>query len=143
MVSAKYLKVALKTLLSSDRWPYTTLRRVTSWILFCLGTIVRPVNSTASKFFVIYGCALAFEPNRLNAQISSSNAKLENHLSIASRILFEIAFARGELPRIYNFLQKMTTQFPYLFTPWKLLHYCYYFTKSWKLLSDINISYEY
>ena len=142
MIFAKPIKIALKTLFSSDCWYFTHLRRVVAWVLFASGAVVKPINSTAANLFYIYGCALAFEPSRLAAQINSSDAKLNNHLVIASRIFFEIAFARGELPRICNFLQKMTAQFPYLFTPSKLLHYCFYFTKSWKSLSDINISYE-
>jgi putative glycosyltransferase (TIGR04372 family) len=142
MIIAKFIKVALKTLLISDHWLCTTFRRIVSGFLFRLAAIAKPVNSTTSNFFNIYACVLAFEPNRLVAQINSNDAKLDNHLIVASRAFFEIAFARGELFKIYNFLQNTTTQYPYLFTPWKLLHYCYYFTKSWESLLDINALYE-
>jgi len=142
MITAKFLKVASKTLLSSDHWLCVVFRRIVSEFLFGLGAIARPINSTTSNFFNIYACVLAFDPSRLAALINSNDTKLNNHLIVASRTFFEIAFARGELPKIYNFLENITTQYPYLFVPWKLLHYCYYFTKSWESLLDINASYE-
>ena len=142
MFAVKYFKVFSKTLLSSDQWPYATLRWLVSQILFCLGAIVGPINSGTASFLKIYACVLAFDPDHCVMQINSKDVKNNTHLIIASRAFFEIAFARGELSKICNFLKKMTTYFPYLFVPWKLLHYCYYFTNSWESLLRVNAVYE-
>lgn len=142
MLTSRFAKLTSKTLLSSDRWQYAALRFLVSRVLFGLGAIAKPINSSATNILNLYGCVLAFEPNRLAAQINLYGIKFDNHLVIASRAFFEIAFARGELPKICNFLQKTTACYPYLFTPWKLLHYCYYFTKSWESLLEINALYE-
>ncbi len=142
MSTTKFIKLVTKNLLSSSRWPYSTFRQIISRILFGLGVVARPFNLTASRFLNIYGCVFAFNPDRLAAQLNPNFARLDNHLIFASRAFFEMAFANGELLKICNFLNKTTTFYPYLFAPWKLLHYCYYFTKSWELLSNINATYE-
>lgn len=142
MATAKFLKLFSKTFLSSEQWPFAALRWLVSRILFCLAIAARPINSSAAKFLNIYACVLAFDPDCLAMQINSNDIKSRNQLVIASRAFFEIAFARGELLKICNLLQQITTSFPDLFVPWKLLHYCFFHTKSYKLLSDVNEVYE-
>ena len=105
MLTSRFAKLTSKTLLSSDRWQYAALRFLVSRVLFGLGAIAKPINSSATNILNLYGCVLAFEPNRLAAQINLYGIKFDNHLVIASRAFFEIAFARGELPKICNFLQ--------------------------------------
>lgn len=142
MSISRFIKVTSKNILSSDQWLYATLRVIISRILFTLGAIVNPVSSHASNFLNIYGCIFAFDPDRLAAEINPNLLEFDNDLVVASRAFFEIAFARGELSRICPLLQKITANFPYLFLPWKLLHYCYYFTKSWESLLRANVEYE-
>lgn len=138
----RFAKLASKRLLTSDNWPCIVFRWLSSRILFGLGAIAKPINPTTADFLKIYACVLTFDPDGLAAEINSINRTLDNQLIIASRAFFEIAFSRGELPKICNFLQKTTTSFPYLFIPWKLLHYYCYFTKSRELLSEVHATYE-
>lgn len=142
MASIKFFKVFSKMILSSNKEPYVAVRWIVSYIFFSLAVILRKVNSSTANFFYIYACVLAFDPDRLAAKIDLYDAKSDPQLVIACRAFFEIAFARGELLEIVNLLQKIIKFHPYLFVPWKLLHYSYYFTKSWDLLIEVNASYE-
>jgi putative glycosyltransferase (TIGR04372 family) len=142
MILSRNIKVVSRAILSSDRWLFIALRQIIAKILLGLAIIARPVNLTTSNFFNIYRSVFEFNPDQLAAQINPKFSNLKQSLVYASRAFFEIAFARGELLRIYNLLQQITTIFPDLFIPWKLLHYCCFHTKSQKLLSDVNKMYE-
>lgn len=142
MFKSKYVTIALKTILNSDKWHYKILRNTVSRILFITGIVVKPMSLFASNFIYIYACVFAFDSDRLARKINSQFIKLDRHLTIASRAFFEMAFTNGKLPSICGYLKKTTILYPNLFTPWKLLHYCYYFTKSWDSLSEVSGMYE-
>jgi putative glycosyltransferase (TIGR04372 family) len=142
MMKSKLIKLASKDLLSSDLWFYSIIRQIASKTLFLFSRITRPISAKASFFLEIYSCVFSFDAARLAVQINSSTPKLDRHLVVASRAFFEMAFNRGELEKISNYLEKVTNYFPHLFTPWKLLHYSYYFTKSWEPLASVNKKYE-
>jgi putative glycosyltransferase (TIGR04372 family) len=142
MIRSKFIKVVSKNLLSSDQRFYSIFRSVASGSFIFLGNAVRPFSAKVANFLHIYGRIFAFDPDRLAAEMRPDWIGLDSHLVIASRAFFQIAFAQGKLPSIYNFLEKTTAHHPQLFVPWKLLHYSYYFTKSWESLSKVSNKYE-
>lgn len=142
MILSRYTKVVSRAILSSSHCFFIALRQIIAKILFCLAVLLRPVNLTASNFFTIYRFVFEFNPEQLAERINPKFSYHNRSLVYASRAFFEIAFARGELLRICILLQQITKTSPDLFIPWKLLHYCYFHTKSLKLLSDINDRYE-
>lgn len=142
MILSRFIKVGLKTVLTANQKPFPFFRHAISRCFLNFGVISRPINSKISNFFTLYGYVFAFDPDRLAEQINPNYSNLQKSLVNASRAFFEIAFTRGELLKICNFLKKITIYFPDLFLPWKLLHYCYFHSKSWELLSVVNDSYE-
>lgn len=142
MILSKFAKVGLKTSLSSEWWLISAFRKIVANILFGLSAVIRPFNVDISLIFNLYGCVLLFNPDKFTSKFNSHSTALGKHLVIASRGFFEVAFSRGELLKISNFLRKITTLYPNIFIPWKLLHYCYFHTKSWELLFEVNDSYE-
>lgn len=141
-MTPKFFKRSAKALLSSENWFLVNFRKFVSKSLFLLSVIVGPFYAKGSNLLVLYGCIFAFNPERLAAKIETNSNITSQHLVLASRAFFEIAFARGELFKIFDLLKKITKIYPYLFAPWKLLHYSYYFTKSWDSLQEINNTYE-
>jgi putative glycosyltransferase (TIGR04372 family) len=142
MVFKKQLKVFGKSLLSSNHFLYVTLRKVASGFLYLLEIFLRPTNQRLYRVAMIYRAVFTFSPDRMATQISPEFNDLKHHLIIAARAFFEIAFARGDLLKPCHFFKKMTDFSPDSFVPWKLLHYCYYYTQSWGELHKINGSYE-
>jgi putative glycosyltransferase (TIGR04372 family) len=142
MTRSQLHKTILKNLLSSEKFQYCALRNILSTAFFGLAALTKPLSLKTSGLLGIYGCIFSFNPNQLAGDSLSSSYNLDRHLVVASRAFFEIAFRRGELLQICNFLKKTTNRHPNLYTPWKLLHYCYYFTKSWELLWQVNVDYE-
>lgn len=138
----KHLKLFAKSLLASNRWSCVTFRYLTSKFLFGFSRILLPFSLRSSKILEIYGSIFSFTPDRVASQISSDFYSLKNHLIIASRAFFEIAFFRGELHKPCLFFERVTFFFPDLFAPWKLLHYCHYYLQSWADLERINGEYE-
>ncbi len=142
MIKTKTIKVVLKTILSSDQWVHCFIRKIISKILFGLCYVLRPINRDISALLKIYAFVFSFDHYGLLKFINSNMRKFETHIVISSRAFFEIAFSRGELLKICDCLKAITIYFPHLFIPWKLLHYVYYFEKSWLLLSEVNKEYE-
>ena len=138
----KKIKTVFKKILSSDKWPYQALRWALSRILFFLWFLSRVISPSTASSFYIYACIFTFDPDKSADKVNSSIPNLERCTVISARAFFEIAFSRGELPKIYNYLSLITKNFPHLFTPWKLLHYSLCLTKSWQLLAECNQSYE-
>lgn len=138
----KKIKTLFKNILSSDKWPYRALRWASSRVLFFLGFLAGLISPSIANSFYIYACIFNFDPDKCAYKVNSDLPGLERCMIISSRAFFEIAFSRGELPKIYNYLSQVTKKFPHLFTPWKLLHYSLCLTKSWQLLAECNQLYE-
>lgn len=142
MVINIQLKLFGKSLLSSNFFPYAALRSVAITILYPLEFFLLPLNPRLSRVVMIYRAVFSFSPDKIATQISPEFKDLKPHLIIAARAFFETAFARGELFKPCHFFKKMTYFSPDSFVPWKLLHYCYYYTQSWGELDKINSAYE-